>query len=126
MELKAKVWVERRGRFVLGDGGVALLEMVDRTGSIQGAARRLGWSYRHTWGYLRNLEEASGRTFVTRRHGGAAGGGAEGGRRRRGQEPERRREPCPPRPSRPHGPRRVPPIWSAIHIESPKHTLTGC
>ncbi len=76
MELKAKVWLERRGRFVLGDGGVALLEMVDRTGSIQEAARRLGWSYRHTWGYLKNLEERSGRQFVARRRGGAAGGGA--------------------------------------------------
>ena len=77
MELKAKVWVERRGRFVLGDGGVALLEQIDRTGSIQEAARRLGWSYRHTWGYLKNLEEAGGTRFVARRHGGAAGGGAE-------------------------------------------------
>lgn len=77
MELKAKVWVERRGRFVVGDGGVALLEMIEGTGSIQAAARRLGWSYRHTWGYLKNLEEASGRKFVSRRHGGAAGGGAE-------------------------------------------------
>ena len=83
MELKAKVWLERRGRFVLGDGGVALLEMVDRTGSIQEAARRLGWSYRHTWGYLKNLKEASGRRFVARRHGGAhrlaRGGGLRGG-----------------------------------------------
>lgn len=77
MELKAKVWVERRGRFVVGDGGVTLLELIDGTGSIQEAARRLGWSYRHTWGYLKNLEEASGRRFVSRRHGGAAGGGAE-------------------------------------------------
>ncbi len=77
MELKAKVWVERRGRFVVGDGGVALLDLIDRTGSIQAAARRLGWSYRHTWGYLKNLEETSSRQFVARRHGGAAGGGAE-------------------------------------------------
>jgi molybdate transport system regulatory protein len=76
MELKAKVWVERRGRFVLGDGGVGLLEQIDRTGSIQAAARRLGWSYRHTWGYLKNLEDTSGTKFVERRHGGAAGGGA--------------------------------------------------
>jgi len=77
MELKTKVWLERRGRFVLGDGGVSLLDLVDRTGSIQEAARRLGWSYRHTWGYLKNLEEASGKQFVVRRRGGAAGGGAE-------------------------------------------------
>ena len=77
MELKAKVWLERQGRFVLGDGGVTLLETLDRTGSIQEAARRLGWSYRHTWGYLRNLEDRSGKQFVARRRGGAAGGGAE-------------------------------------------------
>ncbi len=77
MEWQAKVWLERRGRFVLGDGGVRLLDLVERTGSIQAAARKLGWSYRHTWGYLKNLEEAGGRRFVVRQHGGAGGGGAE-------------------------------------------------
>ena len=76
MDLKIKVWLEQQGRFVVGDGGVTLLEMIDHTGSIQEAARQLGWSYRHTWGYLKNLEEASGKQFVARHRGGAAGGGA--------------------------------------------------
>jgi len=41
MELKAKVWLERRGRFVLGDGGVALLELVDE---LRAEGHRIGGS----------------------------------------------------------------------------------
>jgi len=76
LEVKTKVWFEAGGRFVLGEGGIALLEGIREQGSIQGAARRLGWSYRHTWGYIRNMEESAGVRFIDRTRGGRAGGGA--------------------------------------------------
>jgi len=76
LEVKTKVWFEAGGRFVLGEGGIALLDAIRELGSIQQAARRLGWSYRHTWGYLKSMEEASGVRFVARSRGGRAGGGA--------------------------------------------------
>lgn len=76
LEAKTKVWFEAGGRFVLGEGGIALLDAIRELGSIQQAARRLGWSYRHTWGYLKNMEEASGVRFVARSRGGRNGGGA--------------------------------------------------
>jgi len=75
LQVKSKVWLEANGRFIIGEGGITLLEAIDRLGSIQKAARRLGWSYRHTWGYLKNMERNGGMQFVVARHGGTAGGG---------------------------------------------------
>lgn len=56
MKLKAKVWLERRGRFFGGDGGVPVLKMVHRTGCIERGARpgRVLWvtmmDGRRLWG----------------------------------------------------------------------------
>jgi len=75
LQVKSKVWLEANGKFIIGEGGIPLLEAIDRLGSIQKAARRLGWSYRHTWGYLKNMERNGGMQFVVARHGGTAGGG---------------------------------------------------
>lgn len=61
----------------LGPGKVRLLEMVGETGSISGAGRVMGMSYRRAW----LLVDALNRTFrspvVSTREGGAGGGGAE-------------------------------------------------
>lgn len=43
----------------------ALLEAVHDTGSISGAARRLGLSYRHVWGELKRWEAEFGQPLVT-------------------------------------------------------------
>ena len=59
-ELKTKIWFEVDGRFVIGDGGLRLLQGVLAHGSLLGAAREMGWSYRHAWGYLKRAEEAFG------------------------------------------------------------------
>ena len=55
--LRAKVWLERDGTFVIGEGGVDLLRAIDRWQSLTESARAVGWSYRHAWGYLRNAEK---------------------------------------------------------------------
>jgi molybdate transport system regulatory protein len=54
--IKTKVWMELNGRFVIGDGGLKLLLGVLEHGSLLGAAREIGWSYRHAWGYLKQAE----------------------------------------------------------------------
>jgi molybdenum-dependent DNA-binding transcriptional regulator ModE len=46
--IKTKVWMERDGRFVVGDGGLKLLLGVLEHGSLLGAAKEIGWSYRLT------------------------------------------------------------------------------
>ncbi len=74
--MRHKVWLDARGRFALGDGGVDLLRAIDQTGSIRAAARELGWSYRHTLAYLANSEGALGFALVERARGGHDRGGA--------------------------------------------------
>jgi molybdate transport repressor ModE-like protein len=51
----------------------ALLDALQRTGSLQGAAIRLGVSYRSAWGQLARLEASLGRAVVvkTKGHGSA-------------------------------------------------------
>ncbi|WP_342153520.1 substrate-binding domain-containing protein [Methylorubrum sp. SB2] len=52
---------------------MALLEALDRTGSLQGVAEELGVSYRSAWGQLAALEHALGRPAAvkTKGHGSA-------------------------------------------------------
>ena len=67
--------MERDGRFVVGDGGVKLLLGVLEHGSLLGAAKEIGWSYRHAWGYLKQAEAALGAPLTTPRPGKGASRG---------------------------------------------------
>jgi molybdate transport system regulatory protein len=51
-------------------GRAELLEAIGELGSIRDAAERLGMSYRHAWGYLRDLKAAAGFHFIERNAGG--------------------------------------------------------
>ena len=76
MEVKFKVWVQKEGEVVAGDGKVRLLRLIERHGSIQKAAQENGMSYRHAWGAIRKMEMRSGLKLVETQAGGRAGGGA--------------------------------------------------
>lgn len=71
---KLRVWLEKDGMHVLGKGGGEILEAIDRHGSISSASKALGMSYRYVWGYIRRMEEATGRRIVEARKGGKGGG----------------------------------------------------
>ena len=73
--IKTKVWMEREGRFVIGDGGLKLLLGVLEHGSLLRAAKQIGWSYRHAWGYLKEAESALGAPLTTPRPGKGASRG---------------------------------------------------
>jgi molybdate transport system regulatory protein len=60
----------------VGPGKIALLEAIDREGSISAAARALGMSYPRAWGLVGELDEALGKPVVVRTLGGRKGGGA--------------------------------------------------
>src|SRR4030042_5032039 len=76
MEIKTKFWIENNGEVVLGGGKTALLQAVDRLGSIQGAADEFGMSYRHAWGAIKKIEKRAGFKIVDTKLGGKEGGGA--------------------------------------------------
>ncbi len=69
--------MERDGRFVAGEGRVKLLHLIEETGSISEAAKRMEMSYRHAWGIIKNMEEALGDNLVISHRGGREGGKTE-------------------------------------------------
>ena len=61
----------------IGVGKINLLELVGQVGSISGAARKLGMSYRRAWFLLNSLQSGfSSQLFITER-GGTSKGGAK-------------------------------------------------
>jgi molybdate transport system regulatory protein len=61
----------------VGPGKIELLESIARTGSLSGAARALGMSYRRAWLLLHSLNESFEKPAVALSVGGRQGGGAE-------------------------------------------------
>ena len=63
-------------QIALGPGKVALLEEIDRSGSISKAARKLGLSYRRAWTLVDTMNKNFKSCLVTGSAGGKKGGGA--------------------------------------------------
>lgn len=76
MEIRSKIWIEKNGEPVFSKGRCILLKAIDEHGSITGAAREMGISYRKAWGYLKAMESRLGFSLVSTRVGGGRGGGA--------------------------------------------------
>lgn len=64
MEFQVKLWLEHNGRVIFGQGRRELLMAVASTGSLAGAARELGMSYRAAWGRMKASEERLGFSLV--------------------------------------------------------------
>ena len=60
----------------LGAGKIALLESIDKTGSISAAGRAQGMSYRRAWLLVDDLNQLFALPLVAAHHGGVNGGGA--------------------------------------------------
>jgi len=74
--LRTKLWFSRDGHMVFGEGLARLLRGIEEHGSLSGAAKEEGISYRHAWGDIRRAEERLGFTLITSAPGGAEGGGS--------------------------------------------------
>ena len=59
----------------IGPGKIALLEGIDRTGSLSSAARELGMSYRYAWSLITDLNECFTEPATKASVGGKRGGG---------------------------------------------------
>lgn len=69
-----RVDLQPQGR--IGPGKIALLEQIERTGSISAAGRALGMSYRRAWLLVDDLNKLLGAPVVATQLGGSHGGGA--------------------------------------------------
>lgn len=71
--VRYKFWLEEDGNLLFGSGGAVLLEQIDALGSLSGASKELGMSYRRAWGRLKKLEECIGESLVTKVGGNKKG-----------------------------------------------------
>lgn len=61
----------------VGPGKIALLEAVERTGSLSSAARAMGVSYRRAWLLLHSVNDSFSERSVELSAGGKDGGGSQ-------------------------------------------------
>jgi molybdate transport system regulatory protein len=64
VQIQFKLWLEREGRVLFGQGRQELLAAVVETGSLAGAAQKMGMSYRAAWGRIKASEERLGFALV--------------------------------------------------------------
>lgn len=76
LQVRSKLWIEVDGKAVLGDWRAAILEGIERTGSLAKAAEELGTPYRTAWQRLKESEENLGIRLVETQSGGVDGGGS--------------------------------------------------
>jgi len=70
-----KVWLEYKGKPLLGKGGAQILEAIKEAKSISKAAKELGMSYRYVWNYIEKIEKTMQKPVVQTHKGGKKGGG---------------------------------------------------
>jgi molybdate transport system regulatory protein len=75
-DIKTKIWFEKNGEPVFGAGRLLLLQKIESTGSINKAAKDLGFSYKKAWSYINLMEERFGYQLVNKKIGGKNGGGS--------------------------------------------------
>jgi len=77
LKLRYKIWQEKKGKKVFGDGPLDILQRVERTGSLRQAAEEINMSYSQAWNLVKDLEGRLGFNLLKRKVGGEKGGGSE-------------------------------------------------
>jgi molybdate transport system substrate-binding protein len=72
-----RVWFQRSGHTVLGQGRAELLAAIEQHGSITKAAKAVGISYRKAWSLVQQANQAAGEPLVEAAVGGIKGGGTQ-------------------------------------------------
>lgn len=73
---KLSIRIDLGGQARIGPGKITLLEQIRATGSISGAGRALGMSYRRAWLLVEDLNTRFKEPAVAAQAGGSRGGGA--------------------------------------------------
>jgi molybdenum ABC transporter molybdate-binding protein len=72
-----RVWVERSGEAVLGEGRAELMAAIGEHHSITKAAKSMRMSYRRAWNLVQEINAAAGEPLIEAAVGGTKGGGAK-------------------------------------------------
>ena len=71
-----KLWMETDEGYVFGPGVYRLLTTIKKTGTLKGASKELGMSYRYAWGLIKKAEAKLGESLIDASKGGRLGGGS--------------------------------------------------
>lgn len=71
-----EIWLRRGDATLGGARRIALLDAIERTGSITAAAREVGLSYKAAWDAIDAMNNLAGEPLVLRTTGGKGGGGS--------------------------------------------------
>ncbi len=68
--IRIHVWIESDRGMILGPGRAKLIENIEKYGSLQNAAKKMGISYRAAWGRIKKTEEVLGHRLLEKTQGG--------------------------------------------------------
>lgn len=74
-----RLYLNADGKRVLGKGGAQILEAIDKYGSIDGAAKKLGMSYKFVWDYLTRIRKILKEQIILTHRGGIGRRNKRGG-----------------------------------------------
>jgi molybdate transport system regulatory protein len=74
--VKGSIWIECNGERFFGPGPAELLERINKTGSINQAAKQMQMSYKKAWEIINMLNTQAVQPLVVTQTGGSSGGGS--------------------------------------------------
>lgn len=77
IKIRFKVWFEKDGEPIMGQGLEALLKAIDQTGSIYQAAKALNMNYRKAFFMIKEMENRLGKKLLESYRGGYTRGGSK-------------------------------------------------
>ncbi|MDO9208179.1 MAG: TOBE domain-containing protein [Sulfuricurvum sp.] len=77
MKIDGRFWLTKEGQSFLGSGRVELLEWIDKTGSINAAAKEMKMSYKAAWERINGMNLLADQPLIERTTGGKGGGGTK-------------------------------------------------
>ncbi len=77
MKIDGRFWLTKEGQSFLGAGRIELLERIDKTGSINAAAKEMKMSYKAAWERINGMNALADHPLIERLTGGRGGGGTK-------------------------------------------------
>lgn len=76
LSIKIKIWFEKKGESILGPGRMAILEEIEKTGSLTEASKKCNISFRKAWKLINEINDVLEQPVVITERGGTGGGGS--------------------------------------------------
>ena len=71
-----KIWLEHKGKPILGKGRYMLLKSIDSTRSLKKSSKAVGICEKTAYNYIKRMEKRMGKKIIISHKGGKTGGGS--------------------------------------------------